>query len=414
MAPASRRTVRRGTAFLVAGLFGVVALGPGVAFAVSSDHSTPPGGAHSPPGVVARGPAFGAYLHFGPAGVQRMQELGRWLDGQEPRVGHTYLPGDVWRNIEGAPGFLDSWADWRRARAERMLVLNVPMMERNEDNLPDAEVRELLRRGADGAFDEHFRVLAQRLVDLGVPDTVIVLGWEMNGLSYTHRCAPDPDSWKRYWKRIVGVMRSVYGQHFRFDFAPSRGMDAIPWPECYPGDDVVDIIGMDAYDQPRGTSFDEQVSEPYGLQHHVDFARAHGKPISYPEWGLFHNGDNITYMLRMLAWMNEHKPLYNTITDYCPHGVWLCSDNPRASALYRVLLSTPLTPQPKPGPPVPVPNRPMTQTQPPRPAPTPTSTATSAPTPMPSQLPRCTPLELAKWLKHQVGGKLRACVEWPE
>ncbi|MGW3061719.1 hypothetical protein ACWC98_38270, partial [Streptomyces goshikiensis] len=31
-----------------------------------------------------------------------------------------------------------------------------------------------------------------------------------------------------------------------FDFAPNRGKDAIGWTECYPGDDVVDIVGMDS------------------------------------------------------------------------------------------------------------------------------------------------------------------------
>ncbi len=96
-------------------------------------------------------------------------------------------------------------------------------------------------------------------------------------------------------------MRSVPGADFRFDFAPSRGRDAIPWTECYPGDDYVDVIGMDSYDQPPGVSFTEQIKEPYGLQAQVDFAQAHGKPVSYPEWGLFRNGDNPDYIRQMLA-----------------------------------------------------------------------------------------------------------------
>ncbi|MFF5188217.1 glycosyl hydrolase [Streptomyces sp. NPDC000345] len=283
-------------------------------------------------------PAFGAYLDYGALGVARMARFSDWLGGAELRVGHTYLPGDQWRNIEGAPGFLDVWADWRREKDDRMLVLNVPMLERNEEGVSDAEVRHLLQRGAAGEYDHHFRALAGRLVALGVPDTVIVLGWEMNGTTYTHRCGPDPQAWKTYWNRIVTAMRAVPGQRFRFDFTPTRGMDAVPWTECYPGDDTVDIIGMDSYDQPTGLSFDEQVTEPLGLREHVDFARAHGKPVSYPEWGLFRNGDNTEYMRRMLAWMDEHKPLYNTLTDYCPHGVWQCRENPRASEVYRSLL----------------------------------------------------------------------------
>ncbi|MFD4693859.1 glycoside hydrolase family 26 protein [Streptomyces sp. NPDC058463] len=283
--------------------------------------------------------AIGAYLDYGPGGIRRMAELSRWLGGTELRVGHSYLPGDLWENIEGRPGFLAAWGAWRRASEDRMFVLNTPMLERNEARVPDAEVRRLLRAGARGEFDEHFRKLADRLVLLGIPDTVIVLGWEMNGTTYTHRCGPDPVAWKAYWSRIVTTMRSVPGQKFRFDFAPSRGRDAVPWTECYPGDDVVDIIGMDSYDQPPARTFDEQVNEPYGLQKQVDFAAERGKPISYPEWGLFRSGDNPQYMRRMLKWIDQHKPVYQTITDYCPHGVWQCAENPESSRVYREMLT---------------------------------------------------------------------------
>ncbi len=159
------------------------------------------------------------------------------------------------------------------------------MQERNEEDVPDDEVRLLLRQAAAGAFDHHFRNLAERLVRLRVPDTVIVLGWEMNGITYTHRCGLDPQAWKTYWNRIVAAMRAVPGQRFRFDFTPSRGRDAVPWTECYPGDHTVDIIGMDAYDQPSGMSFDEQVREPLRPPAPRGFRAPHGKPLSFPEWG---------------------------------------------------------------------------------------------------------------------------------
>src|SRR5690606_25460829 len=114
----------------------------------------------------------------------------------------------------------------------------------------------------------------------------------------------------------------------------------------------------DAYDQPRGMPFDEQVEEPYGLRHHVEFAKERGKPISYPEWGLFRNGDNTAYMKGMLDWMDEHKPLYNTLTDYCPHGVWQCAHNPESSAVHRSVLSGPGSPPADPPPPAPSPHSP--------------------------------------------------------
>jgi hypothetical protein len=327
---------------------------------------------------------LGAFLRSGAEGVQRMTQLQNWLGGTERNVAHTYLPGDLWSNIEGSPEFLKPWTQWRQARKERLFVLNVPMLERNEESLSDAEVRGLLRAGASGRFDAHFRTLAQRLVQQKAPDTVIVLGWEMNGLTYSHRCGPDPAAWKKYWRRIVTAMRSVDGQKFRFDFAPSRGQDAYPWTKCYPGDDVVDVIGMDTYDQPEGRTFAQQVNEPLGLQAQVDFAREHGKAVSYPEWGLFRNGDNPDYVRRMLDWFDRHKPLYQTITDYCPHGVWQCSHNPASAETFRAALYARgggATPSPSPGAPSPggTPSAP--------PTPSPGVTAVPVPTEPGSRIP---------------------------
>ncbi|WP_181768494.1 glycoside hydrolase family 26 protein [Streptomyces albidus (ex Kaewkla and Franco 2022)] len=316
-----------------------------------SDASSKSSSSGAAPEAAPLLPPVGAFLRSDPSGIGRIQELESWLGGTDLRVGHTYLPGDLWSNIEGQPRFLEPWARWRQAQKDRLFVLNVPMQERNEDGLPDDEVRTLLRAGASGRFDSHFRTLAERLVQQKVPDTVIVLGWEMNGLTYTHRCGPDPEAWKSYWRRIVTAMRSVPGQDFRFDFTPSRGKDAFPWTECYPGDDVVDIIGMDTYDQPYGVPFDTHVNEPYGLQDQVDFAAEHGKAVSYPEWGLFRNGDNPEYVRRMLDWFDEHKPLYQTITDYCPHGVWQCTHNANSSEAYRAAFyGRPGRPSPTPAP----------------------------------------------------------------
>ncbi|MFD9409081.1 glycosyl hydrolase [Streptomyces sp. NPDC059989] len=329
--------------------------------------------------------AMGAYLDYGPPGVARIPYLSRWLGGKEIRVGHTYLPGDRWGGIEGNVDFLEDWAEWRRARDDRMFVLNVPMQARNEGRVPDYQVARLIGAGAAGHYDRHFRKLAERLVSLGIPDTVIVLGWEMNGVTYTHRCGPDPENWKAYWRRIVNTMRAVPGQKFKFDFAPNRGKDAIGWTKCYPGDDVVDIIGMDSYDQAPGRSFDDQIDQPYGLQKHVDFAKAHGKPISYPEWGLFRRGDNPEYVRRMLKWIAQHKPIYHTITDYCPHGVWQCKENPESSRVFRAALvpeiPTPQIPTPEiPTPQIPTPQIPTPQIPTPQ-IPTPQIPTPEIPTP---------------------------------
>ncbi|MEC4020191.1 glycoside hydrolase family 26 protein [Streptomyces sp. H27-D2] len=360
----------------------------------------------SPPAAPepAHDAPWGAFLGSGPEGVTRMTAMQSWLGGARMRVGHTYLPGNHWSDIEGAPELLRPWARWRRAAADRLFVLNVPMLERNEGRVPDREVGELLKTGASGAYDQHFRTLASRLVEHGVPETVVVLGWEMNGITYTSRCAPNPQAWKQYWKRIVTTMRSVPGQKFRFDFAPNRGRDAIGWTECYPGDDVVDIIGMDSYDQPPGHTFEEQIKQPFGLQAQVDFAAAHRKSISYPEWGLFRHGDNSAYMHGMLDWFKRHPPVYQTITDYCPHGVWKCGQNPAASKVFRASKSA----QPEPAKPQPQPVEPQPQPVPPEPV-----KPQPKPEPPPQQQqPACDELDLGPWIEW-LTGRRHVCVRIP-
>ncbi|HJD83739.1 glycosyl hydrolase [Kitasatospora aureofaciens] len=357
--------------------------------ALFSDAFEPRGAAPRPP-VHRPGhePPFGAFVGSWDRYIPQIGKYSQWLGNANLQVGHTYLAGNSWADIEGEPAVLGMWSQWRLADPSRLLVLGVPMLVPNEAQVPDGEVARLLGRGAHGDFDSHFVRLARRLVALGGADTVITLGWEMNGVTYTHRCKPDPTAWKAYWRRIVGVMRSVPGQRFRFDFAPNRGLDAVPWTKCYPGDDVVDIIGMDSYDQPAGSTFEDYVREPYGLQDQVEFAARRGKPVSYPEWGLFRNGDNPEFVRRMVDWMRTHDTAYQTVTDYCPHGFFQCPSNPRSTAVFKQLMSgspgAPLVLPSTPAAPV-VPVAPDPPTVPGRPAlPGATASATAAASPSPS------------------------------
>ncbi len=323
-----------------------VALCAGCAHLPFGRSASPAGGAPVPPSTAGQPgrQLFGVFLGSDAGGVQQMPAFEQFLGGTRLRVGHTYLPGETFSDIEGAEQILDPWAEWHTRYPDDLFVLNVPMAAPNEGEqfatgprLDDDEVAALLARGAAGEFDRYFQVLAQRLVQRNLADAVLVPGWEMNGITYSHRCAPDPQAWQQYFRRVVAAMRSVPGQRFLFDFNPSRGTDAISWERCYPGDDVVDIIGMDSYDQPPGQSWADYVDQPDGLQAQVDFAAEHGKPVSYPEWGLFRNGDNPEFIRDMYQWMTTHDTVYSTLTDYCPHGVLTCADNPRSAEVVREL-----------------------------------------------------------------------------
>jgi hypothetical protein len=44
-------------------------------------------------------------------------------------------------------------------------------------------------------------------------------------------------------------------------------------------------------------------------------------------------------MREMLEWIAEAEPVYHTISDYCPHGVWRCPDNPASADVFRAAIS---------------------------------------------------------------------------
>jgi hypothetical protein len=104
--------------------------------------------------------------------------------------------------------------------------------------------------------------------------------------------------------------------------------------------------------------------------------------------------------------MDEHKPLYNTVTDYCPHGVWQCSQNPKSSQVYRSVLfgrteDPPTTPT---APTTPVTPEPTTPTAP--------TTPVTPPTQTPTHPANCSPVELGDWVEYWLGGKLCVKFDW--
>ncbi len=84
-------------------------------------------------------------------------------------------------------------------------------------------------------------------------------------------------------------MRSVPGANFRFDWTVNAVSRDIPLVDYYPGDDVVNIIGIDAYDAglPADTSdrWSTLYNEPGGLADVLAFAKAHHKPLGVSRSG---------------------------------------------------------------------------------------------------------------------------------
>ena len=251
----------------------------------------------------------------------------------------------TWADL-ATPWFTRSSADWGRwLRADpgaRRVVLSQEMVP---DNVP-ANWREL---GAAGAYDRYARQLAANLVADGMGNAVIRLGHEMNGTWYHDSLGNNPAQyrdWTAYWARIVRAMRSVPGAHFLFDWNVNAGYRNIPLGSYYPGDSVVDVIGIDIYDAGMpGNPRDPAVRwarlkrEPGGLTEIMAFARKHGKPLSFPEWGVVNAangglGDDPAYVTGIATTIKDNNVVYQAYFDRAVGGVMVLQNAPQSLRLW--------------------------------------------------------------------------------
>ena len=183
-----------------------------------------------------------------------------------------------------------AWGGWVQsspANDHRELVISQPLIPSGASGDPNWRAE-----GAAGDFTSYATQFAQNLVAAGVGDAIIRLSWEMNGNWFDDNIgstSTDYANWVAFWRNTVLAMKAVPGAHFQFVWCINNGYRNIPFSSYYPGDDVVDIIGDDVYDEgvPVGENrWNYIYNLPGGLASLVPFANQHSKPIAIPEWGV--------------------------------------------------------------------------------------------------------------------------------
>lgn len=307
---------------------------------------------------LATDPRLGVYRGAGCEGRPRIAEFGRWL-GRMPGWATDFVwPGDRPVTWQGLREIADWIADCWRGAPYR-LAIAMPMLPRDgAATLPRGDA-ETLPRGdaatladlARGAFDAEILHIARGFVAAGHGNAVMRLGWEFNGPWSPWDAARDPAGFVAGWRRCVGLMRGVPGAAFRFDWNPILGRSSIPPDRAWPGDDVVDVIGLDVYNQswavPRPTPearWRELRTQPYGLDWHRAFAAARGKPRSFPEWGTGRRpdgsggGDDPHFIAAMAAWLRAPDIAYHAYWDFPAEDYYApisTGEFPRAAAMFR-------------------------------------------------------------------------------
>jgi hypothetical protein len=269
--------------------------------------STPSAGfARAAPSVPS--PILGVYR--GAAAPDKVVRYERWLKRPVSWVLDFQSIQD-WQRVEPPNWQLRRW----RASPFR-LVLSIPMLPATDGTLA---------AGAAGTYNEHFRRLARALVRNHLGNTVLRVGWEFNGAWSRWSAASSPTDFVAYWRQIVTAMRGI-APGLKFDWCPTLGLGALATEQAWPGDGYVDYVGSDVYDQAWAAGGKVMadpaerwhlfLAQPYGLNWLAEFAAAHRKPITLPEWGLIARpdghggGDNPFFIRQMHRWILDHDVAY--------------------------------------------------------------------------------------------------------
>jgi hypothetical protein len=286
------------------------------------------------PRVGANSSKFaGAFVNWGPVGREVMlQAWEKWLK-QEPSsvLGVDFYAQTTWDDysrLSWVPGI------WKKLNPKRNVVWSVPLSVKGTR----------LAEVASGAHDAEFEAAAKAISE-AQPRAIIRLGWEMNLDSTAWFAKGQEADFIAAFRRVVAIFRR-YSSDFKYDWCPGWGPQDDPADLSYPGDDVVDYIGLDVYDFKYGGSVEERWNTHYmkasfGLEWHRDFAAHHGKLMSFPEWGVGNFGDNPFFIQQMHDWFvkNERNIAYAAYFDV--NGLWPTQiDNeqfPESQKLFRKL-----------------------------------------------------------------------------
>jgi hypothetical protein len=286
-------------------------------------------------------------VYSGPGAVSAHDSFSLWLG--KPVVYATdyidYKGGWQKDFVDSKVWLIKPWSDWVKAGSGRRLVLGLPMLENENYGQFD--------QGVNGAFDTYFNNLANELTGAGLGNSIIRLGYEANCDTIgPWQATSNPAGYRLLFRHIAAVMKSAPGNSFAFDWSLCNGLQngkaLNSFDSFYPGDDVADIIGMDIYDvkwQDPSASPQQRwqylLARKLGVNEFVQYARAHGKTISYPEWGLYKpgdafagGGDNPYFITKMAELFSSTNPLYQSYFNLDWGGGKLF-DFPQGKAAYK-------------------------------------------------------------------------------
>ena len=250
---------------------------------------------------------------------------------------------DTWSQVVGLKG---GFVTAKKSGARVWLGRAAPQVARRQQEQGKLEagrqrlVRRVLHR------------VAKRLASSGTKNAIVRIGWESNGKSRPWFCGTDAGAFKATWQRIASILRR-YNPGVQTEWSNiKKGAQPARLLDYYPGDQYVDIVGVNYYDGwpalSTQSAWDSQYNAsykggPYGLGAWYQFARSRGKQLACSEWGInagrYGCIDNPLYIENMHNFFMRNSGIAyeNYFNQKSYHQINPGTRNPKSSAKYKQL-----------------------------------------------------------------------------
>ena len=270
------------------------------------------------------------------AQAEAAQAFGAWR-GSAVGVAVAWPARGTWADFTRADSFYRTWAAQPYTKS-----FGIPLF-------PD-DAGATVEGCIAGSYDDQWRTFAATMnrTGLAAQGTIIRLGWEFNNQSPQWGSPAQFAACFRQIQATVSAIAPGLVWDWNVNRGPSSQMPGDSVLQAYPGNQYVNLIGVDSYDDwpPADTpgGWQTQLNGPYGLNYWLGFARAHGKLLSVPEWGVasgglwpgHEGGDDPGYIKDMYGFFTANTKSIAYESYYNDHGTSIYNpvQNPLASAEY--------------------------------------------------------------------------------
>ena len=223
--------------------------------------------------------------------------------GQTPQFIDTFADfSGSWSNMVSSAAW-NAWSQSKSPTAQNLTPVVAVGLGTKSDNGSGT-----LQAIASGAHDDTYRGIAEAYRDAGYKTIDMRIGWEMNGNFMPWSMGNTTESvnqWKAAFAHVADVVHGVSGMKVNVVWNPNASNNnQIDVRSAYPGDDKVDIIGLDIYsptykydssvsnsqyyNNPSASQYHADGENPaqWGLAQTIDLAKQHGKPVGIGETGI--------------------------------------------------------------------------------------------------------------------------------